>query len=293
MEAPPLNAIITWQFHLPSDLIRKLLYLLHWHSLVMFMRASKRFYLIAKVEEIWKKKALLEFGGPALDRYKRFDIDYISERYQRLYKIYMTQTNPMFIYDTDPQTGKLLSHRETHPAIQIPDKTYYCSLPASCFVFNPPVEYQDKQIVAVENKKFKGWRQTFMRYLRREIDLLSRSIIKYIHSTLPVKPEAHTIYITEDEMKWISAKNDVAFILSHGWPSIEFVYKYQLRPQVLYIAMHQEKKIYLFLAEARLHNYVLSKKKRGYPRCLNLHLKYHYDLYPRDVGRFFGLEYLK
>lgn len=243
----------------------------------MFIQSSKRFYLIAQAEDIWTQKAQWEFDRPVFPRHNRVDLDYLHERYQRLYDVYMNHA-------THGNMEAGIHYRY----LKFSSRNYN-SLSEDCL--RSPLIVQCKNgIIKVEGKKFKGWRQSFMRHLRKELDLLSRTIIKYIHLTKG-KPKVVTINVTAAEMYCICLhyKWNISVLLQQYVTDMELEEKYRFGWDTLYIAVYENRRAYVFSTGGMIHKYATDKNRTGYPKCLNMYIQ-KFGLHPRDIGRFFGLE---
>lgn len=268
----------------PADIIRKIVELLEWRTLVAFGQVCKRFNALIKKENVWTKKAIAEFGYVPPPKYSRIEINYLAERYHRLYQVYLTR--PFSTGEVDVIIMKGASEITYHQMIlQIPDSSYYRSFTGKNLLSSPIISLWKTAIVSKKSRKFKNWRRNFLVQLRKEMDALSRSIINFIQGSLDFSPIV--LPINELQMKEL--------VELDGSSGHDFDFEdLSLINQRLYLATYSEQKVYLFKQNSRIHVYLLQLDKKspepyknGYPRVVNNYLRYKYHLYPRDAQYFF------
>lgn len=268
----------------PADIIRKIVELLEWRTLVAFGQVCKRFNALIKKENVWTKKAFAEFGYVPPPKHFRIEIDYLAQRYSRLYQVYLTK--PVSIKEVDATIMQGASEITYHQVIlQLPDPSYYRSFPETALLSSDLISCQKDSIVSRDARKFRNWRRNFLVQLRKEMEALSRSIINFIQGSLDFSPIV--LPINELQMKKLAALYCGS---GHDFEDLSLI------NQRLYLATYSEQKInlLLFKQNSRIHVYLLQLNKKspepyknGYPRVVNNYLRYKYHLYPRDAQYFF------
>lgn len=255
---------------LPLDILRLIIDFLDWRTLLQFQQATKRFRSIVAEQDIWTKRINHCFEGLTISSERR-DVVFLFKYFRRLNLIY--QDFPKYF------------DQKTCPHYL---NSYLQILPEECLgLLRHPRPAMPETELKSPKGVLKSQRRTFMIHLRKEIDSLSRVLIRYLHRRLPEKPQVLPLALLKDEFDFL--KSRTSYRGKNSTAILELIQKYHLKTGTLYELTVKDKNYCLFLWAGCLKLHRMNSNLKSYPREINQYLE-EYSLYPRDARRFFGLE---